>query len=150
MERGCDRQRYGGDTRRFSRSEASPPITITAKPAPIESPEVLTTTQAVVEPKVEPIDELIDAYVEHIRVLDRHSGDHPASLLQWRDRFGEAFGLEQTVTDEEWLLYACAQIASAGLHVEVVARARAAGEYNDIFMDARARQQNSMSTIRTP
>lgn len=81
-----------------------PPITITPKPAPIESPEVLTTTQAVVEPEVEPIDELIDAYVEHIRRLDHHSGSQPASMLQWRERFGDAFGLEQSVTDEEWLL----------------------------------------------
>jgi hypothetical protein len=122
-----------------------PPIAITSKPAPIASPEVLTTTQAVVEPEVEPIDELIDAYVEHIRHLDHHADGRPVSMLQWRERFGEVYGLEQTVTDEEWLLYACAQIASAGLPVEVVARPRAPGEYNDIFTDARARQQNSQS-----
>lgn len=120
-----------------------PPITIPPKPSPIESPEVRTTTQTVVEPEVEPIDELIDAYVEHIRILDPHISNHPASMLQWREEFGEVFGLEQTVTDEEWLLYACAQIASAGFQVEVVARARAPGEYNDIFTDAYARPQNA-------
>ena len=125
-----------------------PVVTITPKPAPIESPEVLTTNQAVFEPEIEPIDELIDAYVEHIRHLDHHSGDHPASMVQWRERFGEAFGLEPTVTDEEWLLYACAQIASAGLQVEVVARPRALGEYNDIFTDARARQLYSLAAAR--
>lgn len=119
-----------------------PPTTITPKPDPIESPEVLNTAQAVVEPEVDPIDELIDAYVEHIRSLDHHDSEQPASLLEWRERFGEAFGLERNVTDEEWLLYACAQIASTGLKVEVVARPRAPGEYNDIFTDARACQQD--------
>ncbi len=122
-----------------------PPITITPKPDPIESPEVLNTAQAVVEPEVDPIDELIYAYVEHIRSLDRHDTEQPASLLEWRERFGEAFGLERNVTDEEWLLYACAQIASTGLQVEVVARPRTLGEYNDIFTDARACQQDSRS-----
>jgi hypothetical protein len=122
-----------------------PPITITPKPDPIESPEVLNTAQAVVEPEVDPIDELIDAYVEHIRSLDHHDTEQPASLLEWRERFGEAFGLERNVTDEEWLLYACAQIASTGLQVEVVARPRTPGEYNDIFTDARACQQDSRS-----
>lgn len=120
-------------------------ITITPKPDPIESPEVLNTAQEVVEPEVDPIDELIDAYVEHIRSLDNHDSEQPASLLEWRERFGEAFGLERNVTDEEWLLYACAQIASTGLQVEVVARPRTPGEYNDIFTDARAGQQDSRS-----
>ncbi len=127
-----------------------PPIIVTSKPAPIASPEVLSTKQAVVEPAVVPIDELIDAYVEHIRHLDHHADGHPVSMLQWRERFGEVYGLEQTVTDEEWLLYACAQIASAGLPVEVLARPRAPGEYNDIFTDARARQLNSMSAALSP
>lgn len=122
-----------------------PPVTITPKPTPIEPPEVLTTTQAIVEPEIEPIDELIDAYVEHIQHHDYLSGGYPASLLQWRERFGEDFGLEKAVTDEEWLLYACSQITSTGFQIEVVARARAPGEYNDIFTDARARQQNSKS-----
>ena len=122
-----------------------PPITITPKTDPIESPEVLNTTQAVVEPEVDPIDELIDAYVEHIRSLDHHDSEQPASLLEWRERFGEAFGLERYITDEEWLLYACAQIASTGLQVEVVARPRTSGEYNDIFTDARACPQESRS-----
>ncbi len=122
-----------------------PPITITPKPDPIESPVVLATAQAVVEPEIDPIDELIDAYVEHIRRLDHHDGEQPASLLEWRERFGEVFGLERYVTDEEWLLYACAQIASTGLQVEVVARPRRPGEYNDTFTDARACQQGSRS-----
>jgi hypothetical protein len=122
-----------------------PPITITPKSDPIESPEVLNTAQAVVEPKVDPIDELIDAYVEHIRSLDHLDSEQPASLLEWRERFGEAFGLDRNITDEEWLLYACAQIASTGLQVEVVARPRTSGEYNDIFTDARACPQESRS-----
>lgn len=122
-----------------------PPITITPKPDLIESPEVRNTAQAVVEPEVDPIDELIDAYVEHIRSLDHYDSEQPASLLEWRERFGDAFGLDLNVTDEEWLLYACAQIASTGLQVEVVARQRAPGEYNDIFTDARACQQDSRS-----
>lgn len=121
-----------------------PPIIVTTKPEPIDSPEVITTAQAVVEPEVDPIDELIDAYVEHIRNLDHHSRETPASMLEWRERFGETFGLERTVTDEEWLLYACAQIASTGLEVELVARPRTPGEYNDIFTDARACRQGSL------
>ena len=123
-----------------------PPISVTQKSVPVESPEVLATIQAVVQPQVAPIDELIDAYVEHIWNLDHSCASHPASILQWRDRFGTAFGLEQTVTDEEWLLYACAQIASAGLQVDLVARPREHGEYNDIFTDACARRQDSNST----
>lgn len=122
-----------------------PPNTIPPKPDPIESPEVLKTAQEVVEPEVDPIDELIDAYVEHIRILDHHDSEQPASLLEWRERFGEAFGLERNVTDEEWLLYACAQIASTGLQVEVAARPRNPGEYNDIFTDARACLQDPRS-----
>lgn len=124
-----------------------PPINVTTKPEPIESPEVITTAQAVVEPEVDPIDELIDAYVEHIRHLDHHSNETSTTMLEWRERLGEAFGLERTVTDEEWLLYACAQIASTGLEVELVARPRTPGEYNDIFTDARACRQDSRSKV---
>ncbi len=124
-----------------------PPINVTTKPEPIESPEVITTAQAVVEPEVDPIDKLIDAYVEHIRHLAHHSSETSASMLEWRERLGEAFGLERTVTDEEWLLYACAQIASTGLEVELVARPRTPGEYNDIFTDARACRQDSRSEV---
>lgn len=124
-----------------------PPINVTTKPEPIESPEVITTAQAVVEPEVDPIDKLIDAYVEHIRHLAHHSSETSASMLEWRERLGEAFGLERTVTDEEWLLYACAQIASTGLEVELVARPRTPGEYNDIFTDTRACRQDSRSEV---
>lgn len=113
-----------------------PPVTTAPKPEPIESPEVITTGQAVVEPAVEPIDELIDAYVDFIRSRPPSSCADPASLLQWREHNGEAYGLDDSVTDEEWLLYACTQIASAGLQVKVLARARAPGEYNDFFTDA--------------
>ena len=122
-----------------------PPITVTTKPDPIASPEVLTTAQAVVEPEVDPIDELIDAYIEHIQRIDHHDSELTASLLEWRERFGEAFGLERTVTDEEWLLYACAQMAATGLEVELVARPRIPGEYNDIFTDARVCRQDFRS-----
>lgn len=113
-----------------------PPVTTAPKPEPIESPEVITTGQAVVEPVVEPIDELIDAYVDFIRSHAPSSYEDPASLLQWRERHGEAYGLDDSVTDEEWLLYACTQIASAGLQVKVLARARVPGDYNDFFTDA--------------
>lgn len=122
-----------------------PPIIVTTKSKPVESPEVIATAQAVFEPEVEPIDELVGAYVEHIRRLDHQSFEQPSSLLEWRERFGEAFGLERSVTGEEWLLYACAQIASYGLEVDLVARPRIPGEYNDIFTDARARRQVSRS-----
>jgi len=122
-----------------------PPIIVAPKPGPVESPEVITTTQVVVEPVVEPIDDLIDAYVENIRHPEALRIGNLTSLLQWRERFGEAFGLEQTITDEEWLLYACAQIASAGLQVEVVARTRGPGEYNDVFTDAHARLPGAMA-----
>jgi len=64
---------------------------------------VIATAQVVVEPEVEPIDELVGAYVEHILHPDHQTRAQPASLLEWRERFGEDFGLEGTVTDEEWL-----------------------------------------------
>jgi hypothetical protein len=133
----------------LSAAQRLPPITVTTKPKPIESPEVIATAQVVVEPEVEPIDELVGAYVEHILHPDHQTRAQPASLLEWRERFGEDFGLEGTVTDEEWLLYACAQVASYGFEVELVARPRIPGEYNDFFTDARACRQHGRADART-
>lgn len=122
----------------LSAAKRLPPVTTAPKPEPLVSPEVIATSQAMVEPVVEPIDELIDAYVDFIRANPGINDPQVASLLQWRERHGEAYDLQDSVTDEEWLLYACAQIASAGLQVDVLARARAPGEFNDFFTDAYA------------
>lgn len=136
----------------LSAAKRLPPITTASKLQVIESPEVIATTQAMVEPDVEPIDELIDAYVDFIRANPAINDPQAASLLQWRERYGAAYDLKDTVTDEEWLLYACAQIASAGLQVDILARARAPGEFNDFFTDAyahidsRAHSDNSLTS----
>lgn len=119
-----------------------PPATVKPKPVPVEPPVVRRKARAVIALEIAPIDALIQSYLEHVRGMPS-STSAQVTLLEWRDRMGEAHGLDSGVTDEEWLLYACSQIASEGMAVSLLKRPRAPGEYNDIFTDAFARSENS-------
>lgn len=109
------------------------------KPEPVESPVVLSTQQAIEQAPSYPIDELIDAYLDFISSDAVLSEEADLSLLRWRQRLGEAYGLDGATSDEDWLLYAYSQISSAGFTVDLDIRPRAPGEYNDYFNDAAAR-----------
>lgn len=109
-----------------------------AKPVPSAPPVVRATEQVVVHPQAAPIDELISGYLEFIGSTSTKRPELDFSLLAWRQRHGLALGLETDITDEEWLLYACSEVAAAGLPVRMIARPRRPGEFNDIFTDAYA------------
>lgn len=116
------------------------------RPDAVAPPVVVSTTQEVVQPPSAPIDELIDAYLDFISSDAFDGGGADLSLLRWRERMGQAYGLETDTTDEEWLLYACSQVSSAGYAVDLEVRARAPGEYNDYFNDAAARRGRLTNT----
>ena len=59
----------------------------------------------------------VAAFPSRLQVRNAVSGKELAVLSLGPtavQRYGAAYDLEDSVTDEEWLLYACAQIASAG------------------------------------
>ena len=111
----------------------------------LEPPVVVATQQVIVQPPASPIDELIDAYLDFITSDAVLSDRADLSLLRWRQRLGDDYGLERGTSDEDWLLYAYSQISSAGYTVDLDIRPRAPGEFNDYFNDAAARLDRHMS-----
>ena len=122
-----------------------PPAAPPKKQDLVEPPVVVSTTQEMVQPPSAPIDELIDAYLDFICSDAAYTEDADLSLLRWRERLGPSYGLGTDTTDEEWLLYACSQVSSAGYAVDLDIRPRAPGEFNDYFNDAAARVVHLMN-----
>lgn len=123
-----------------------PPLAALSKPAPMEPPVVLATEQLVVKPEIDPVDELIESYLDFIRTNPSAQPELDHSLVRWREAHDKEAHLPSDITHEEWLLYACSQVAAAGLRVEMVARERRSGEFNDIFTDAYAQVHAPLRT----
>lgn len=119
-----------------------PPVAEDAPPPPTAAPVVRQVEQTVAQSTLQPVDELIEQYLEYIGTTVTQQPQNDLSLLAWRERWGEALGVGPALTDEEWLLYACSQAAAAGYTVCMLARPRRITDLNECYTDAYALPQS--------
>lgn len=93
-------------------------------------PRALRVPPALVEDPVDPVELAILALNDHIEALAGES----VSLLAWKQANRAAFALD-TVTEEEWLFYASAQLVYFGLKPQFQFAPRTPDMLNDLFTD---------------